>query len=184
MSKFFLGCRRKTYDICIRYGGRSKKTLFGNFDIEVFLRYRSQNCYIVIRYRRSISGYTDVEGKFLRCLIRHRIQHRDIRMSKYDFSDVAPICKPAFPPPAAGRISHVPAGNLNMTRNLKFSSCPGSHHPLLFFRLHNISQVFSQLAKSNLLVMQVWWSGLSSRAAGLRLTVSGPYGHRLAELEI
>ena len=96
------------------------------------------------------------------------------------------ICKPAFPPPAAGRTSHAsaPAGNLNMTRqNLKFSSCPGSHHPLLFFRLHNISQVFSQLAKSNLLV-QVWWSGLSSRAAGLRLTVSGPCGHRLAELEI
>ena len=31
----FLGCRRKTYDIGIRYGGRSKKTLFGNFDIEV-----------------------------------------------------------------------------------------------------------------------------------------------------
>ena len=94
------------------------------------------------------------------------------------------ICKPAFPPPAAGRTSHVPAGNLNMTRNLKFSSCPGIHHPLLFCRLHNISQVFSQLAKSNLLVMQVWWSGLSSRAAGLGLTVSGPYGHILAELEI
>ena len=97
------------------------------------------------------------------------------------------ICKPAFPPPAAGRTSHasVPAGNLNMTRrNLKFSSCPGSHHPLLFFRLHNISQVFSQLAKSNLLVMQVLWLGLSIRAEGLRLTVSGPCGHRLAELEI
>ena len=29
------------------------------------------------------------------------------------------ICKPAFPPPAAGRTSNVPAGNLNMTRNLK-----------------------------------------------------------------
>ena len=35
MSKFFLGCRRKTYDIGIRYGGRSKTRLFGNSDIEV-----------------------------------------------------------------------------------------------------------------------------------------------------
>ena len=54
-----------------------------------FLRYRGQNCDIVIRYRRSTSGYTDVEGKFLRCLMRHRIQHRDIRMSKHGLSDVA-----------------------------------------------------------------------------------------------
>ncbi len=73
------------------------------------------------------------------------------------------ICKPAFPPPgpAAGSTGHVPAGNLNMTRNLKFSSCPGSHHSLLLFGLHNICQVFSQLAQSNLQVMQVWSSGLS-----------------------
>ena len=159
--------------------------VFGNFDIEVFstiswskLRYRytiSTFNIGIYRCRRQISsmsyttsnttsGYTDVEACPFRCRTRY--------------------CIAAFPPPAAGRTGHVPAGNLNMTRNLKFSSCPGSHHPLLLFGLYNISQVFSQLAKSNLLVMQVWWLGLSSRVAGLRLTVSGPCGHRMAELEI
>ena len=54
MSKFFLGCRRKTYDIGIRYGGRSKKTLFGNFDIEVLTSF--------IEEKTSISLY-DIGGR-------------------------------------------------------------------------------------------------------------------------
>ena len=172
MSKFFLGCRRKTYDIGIRYGGRSKtrvfgnsdievltfdieeKTsislydiggrskmrVFGNFDIEVFstiswskLRYRytistfnigiygcrRQNSSMSYTTSNTTSGYTDVEACPFRCRTRYYIA--------------------AFPPPAAGRTGHVPAGNLNMTQNLKFSSCPGSHHPLLFFRLYQSS---------------------------------------------
>ena len=54
MSKFFLGCRRKTYDISIRYGGRSKKTVFGNFDIKVLT--------FDIEEKKSISLY-DIGGR-------------------------------------------------------------------------------------------------------------------------
>ena len=65
MSKFFLGCRRKTYDIGMRYGGRSKKTLFGNFDIEVLtldIEETSISVYdIGGRSKKTLFGNFDIE---------------------------------------------------------------------------------------------------------------------------
>ena len=66
MSKFFLGCRRKTYDIGIRYGGRSKKTLFGNFDIEVLTYDIEEKTSISLydiggRSKKTLFGNFDIE---------------------------------------------------------------------------------------------------------------------------
>ena len=66
MSKFFLGCRRKTYDIGIRYGGRSKKTLFGNFDIEVLTFDIEEKASISVydiggRSKKTLFGNFDIE---------------------------------------------------------------------------------------------------------------------------
>ena len=108
-----------------------------------FLRYRSQNCDIVIRYRRSISGYTDVEGKFLRCLIRHRIQHRDIRMSKYDLSDVARDMQTCFS--AAGSWAHQPCscGKLEYDSELEIFKLSWKSSSFALFSVYIISVKYS-----------------------------------------
>ena len=57
MSKFFLGCRRKTYDIGIRYGGRSKKTLFVH---SILIRYRRKTVDIDYDFQIRLSLAHDI----------------------------------------------------------------------------------------------------------------------------
>ena len=66
MSKFFLGCRRKNYDICILYGGGSKKTLCGNFNIEVLTFHIEEKSLISLyniggHSKKTLFGNFDIE---------------------------------------------------------------------------------------------------------------------------